>query len=53
MVSSLVLALLLPAQAAGDPDDMTRPALPSMPPAAAADADPGDVATLQRLESHL
>jgi hypothetical protein len=53
MVSSLVLALLLAAQAAGDPDDVTPSTPLAPPPAAPADAGASDVATLQRLESHL
>jgi hypothetical protein len=53
MVSSLVFALLMSAQAAGDPDD-AKTSAPSPPaPAPTADAGASDIATLQRLEAHL
>jgi hypothetical protein len=54
MVSPLVLALLLSAQAGGDPDD-TASTPPTTPPTAAPvqDAETRDLQTLQRLEAHL
>lgn len=53
MVSPLVLALLLSAQAGGDPDTATAPSTSPAATTPGLDAEARDVATLQRLEAHL